>query len=281
MQFTQLHRTKFTQWFVLLFYTLAAYKWFNGMWLYQFNPTIFTTRFDGITWLFMQTGLHKFVAKNSVAPLLFDVGFYIMPALYYFAYTKNGKLAQCLAAIMFLVNWVYVQTYTLFPTNSIEGHVVWLLFPLMLITGNLKSFYFLMHGARYFFLYFFLSAGIWKIVQGGLFNPIQMSAILLNQHKELLVSTPNNWLSNFYYWLINHSAISYILYFTAFLMELSFVMGFFTKKYDKLLCIFFIAFLVFNHFIMRIPYYEVIPLMLPMFFSHFKMPENNYNRMKY
>jgi hypothetical protein len=273
MKFNQAYKTKFIQWYLVLLYILAAYKWFNGQWFYQFNTVLFNTRFDGVSWLFMQVGLHKFVAANSYAPLVFDIAFYSMPAIFYIAYLKNAKLAASLAVLMFVVNWLYVQVFTLFPTNSIEGHVVWLLYPIIFMAVSVKNFYFLVHAARYYFLYFFVSAGIWKLVHGGIFNPQQMSAVLINQHKELLVSSPDYWLSNLYYWLIGKSTIGYALYIIATLLELSFVIGFFTKKYDKLLIWLFLLFLIFDHFIMRIPYYEILPLMLPLLFSRLKVPE--------
>ncbi|MEO7310451.1 MAG: hypothetical protein ABIX01_08645 [Chitinophagaceae bacterium] len=266
-------RDRFVRYFVWLFYTLAIYKWLNGMWMYQMQPHFFNTRFDGTTWLFMQTGIHQWLLDNKAGWVLFDVLFYSMPLLYLLAYKRNIKWIPWVAFVMLVVNWAYAQCYTLYPTNSIEGHVGWLLYPFVLMAVRLKSFYFLMNAMRYFFLFFFASAAIWKLRQGGAFNPEQMSGILLMQHKEYLVSAPENWFTHFIYWLVKHQIVGYCLYLGSMVLELTFIAGFFTKKYDRLLLLLFFAFLVMDYFIMRIPYFEILPLALPLLFSKYSAPE--------
>src|SRR5215218_3306778 len=96
---------------------------------------------------------------------------------------------------------------------------------------RLKTFYFLMHGLRYFFLFFFASAALWKFYQGGIFNTQQMSGILLMQHKEFLVFAPDYWYTQLIYWIVRHPLAGYSLYVTATALELSFLVGFFAKKY--------------------------------------------------
>ncbi|MES2773730.1 MAG: hypothetical protein V4722_06075 [Bacteroidota bacterium] len=271
-QFSAYHRQRLTFLFVLLFYILAGYKWLNGMWMYQMQPHFFNTRFDGTTWLFMQTGIHQWLIDNKPGWILFDAFFYSIPLLYWLAYKRNIKWASWVAVLMLIVNWVYAQCYTLYPTNSIEGHVGWLLYPFVLMTVRLKSFYFLMNAMRYFFLFFFASAAIWKFRQGGLFNPEQMSGILLMQHKEYLVSAPDYWYTHFIYWLVRHQVVGYMLYLAGTVLELAFIIGFFTKKYDKLLLLLFIAFLILDLLIMRIPYFEILPMALPLLFSKYAEP---------
>lgn len=61
----------------------------------------------------------------------------------------------------------------------------------------------------------------------------------------------------------------------ATIIELSFFIGFFTKRFDRLLFIFFIAFLLMDLLIMRISYFEVIGLALPFFFSSKAEPDHN------
>lgn len=239
----------------------------NSLFLYQVQPAFFYTRKDLVTWLFMQTGIHQWLLNNHSAWILFDSLFYSMPLLYLLTYKYVAKLSLAVAIIMLLVNWCYVQCYTLYPSNSIEGHIAWLLFPIVFIPSDKKTFILLFWGIRYFFLYFFVSAAVWKLAQGGFFSEEQMSGILLYQHKELLTSSPRYWQSNFLLWLIQKPQLSYLLYLSATLLELSFIIGFFTKKYDTLLLVLFVIFLVMDHLIMRITYYEIAPLALTLMFS--------------
>jgi hypothetical protein len=163
---------------------------------------------------------------------------------------------------MLLVNWCYVQCHTLFSSISIEGDIAWLLFPVVFIPINKQNFLLIFEGLRYFFLFFLASAGVWKFIQGGIFSTSEMSGILLYQHTELLTSSPGYWYSNFFLFLIQHPLLSYFFYLAATAVELFFIVGFFTKKYDTLLFVLFIVFLVMDNVIMRIPYYEVFPLAL-------------------
>lgn len=273
MQITAAHRKKFTINFIVIFYVLAFYKLFNGLWLFQVAPYFFVNRFDGIAWLFMQTGIHQWLINNKAGWWLFDLAFYSMPLIYYAAYSFNQKLITATALCWLIINWLYVQFYTLYPTNSIEGHVAWLLMPVLFAARRLKTFYFLMHGLRYFFLFFFASAAIWKLRQDGFFNPQQMTGILLMQHGTYLVSAPQSWFTAFVYGLIQHERVGYALYIAATLLEFTFIIGFFTRRYDKWLIVAFVLFLLMDLLVMRIPYFEILPLSLPLLYSKYEEPK--------
>ena len=205
-----------------------------------------------------------------------DTFFYSMPLLYFIFFNIKIKWAPIVGVLMLLVNWIYVQCYVSYPTNSIELHIGWLFYPFLLMAGSTKSFYFLMHGIRYFFLFFFASAGMWKIYHGAVFNLEEMSAVLLLQHKEYLISDPNATYTHFVYWVVKNRGVSYALYIIATALELVFVVGFFTKKYDRYLLMTFVAFLLMDLFIMRISYFDALPMALPLLFSRFTEPKNNY-----
>ena len=267
------HRKNFTFWWIFLFYLLATGKWMQGQWLYQHEPFMFSTRFDGVTWLFMQTGIHTWLLKSKALTIILDVLFYGLPLVFYAVFLKRPLTARWLPWLWLLVNWVYVQCYTLYPTNSIEAHIGWLLFPLLFCCNGMRSFYVVFHALRYFFLYFLFSAGIWKLAKGGAFLPTQMSAILMEQHKDFLVTSPGYWQTDLIYSLIKMPITSFVLYWIGLIIELCFVIGFFTRRYDRVLITLFILFLVFDYLIMRIPYFEVAPFLLILLYSHFGMPE--------
>lgn len=241
-----------------------VYKWCNGLWLYQIQPSFFYTREDIFTWLFMQTGIHQWLLNNWNGWILLDALFYSIPLIYLLLFRVNEKLSLAAAFAMIIINWVYAQCYTLYPTNSIEGHVGWLLFPIIFMFNNPPSFKLLLEGLRYFFLYLVLSAGVWKFAQGGIFNTHQMSGILLMQHTSLLTNSAGYWQSKMILYIIETPLLGYSLYAASALLELIFVIGFFTKKYDRWLVSGFLLFLFMDYWIMRIPYFELLPLLLTM-----------------
>jgi hypothetical protein len=87
------------------------------------------------------------------------------------------RLTLPAAGWMLIVNWTYIQSYTLYPTNSIEGHVAWLIFPVLFLFKSERTFLLLFEALRYFFLFAMVSSGIWKFLQGGIFHIDQMSGI--------------------------------------------------------------------------------------------------------
>ena len=272
MSLTHQHRKQITAVFCIIFYVSMLFKWWGGLLLYQLQPFIYNTRFDLFTWFFMQTGLHQWLIGHAASWPIFDGVFYSMPLLYWFAFLKSERLASKLAVLMLIVNWVYIQCYTLYPANSIESYTAWLLFPILFMTTNLRSFYFTLHSLRYFFLFVFASAGIWKIVQGGIFNVGQMSGVLLYQHKEFLVSSPNNWFAHLTYFLINHPIVGYLLYLAGTILELFFLVGFFTRKADRWLIAGFILFVLLDLLVMRIYYWELSPFLIALIYSKHKLP---------
>jgi hypothetical protein len=281
MPLTEQHRKRVIYAFCIIFYLLMLLKLWNGLLLYQIKPFLFNTRFDLFTWMIMKTGIHQWLLNNPSGWLVFDIAFYSMPLLYLLAYKRNIRVAGVVAVIMLVINYTYVQCYTLYPAVSIEGFIAWLLFPFLLMTSNLTSFYFVLQALRYFLLFFFTSAGIWKFVQGGILNVDQMSGILLYQHKEYLTSSPDFWYTTFTYWLIGHPHISYLLYAAATLLELSFITGFFTIKYDRFFAFAFILFLLTDMFFMRIPYWDVTPFLITLVFSKYALPASTVTTRKF
>jgi len=248
------------------------YKWSNGLLLYQAQPSFIYLRKDLTTWFFMQTGLHQWLLNNKQGWVWFDMLFYSMPLIYFLIYKFKKRFASTAGIIMLIVNFCYIQCYTLYPINSIEAQIAWMLFPILFIAQKEKTFVPLFEGLRYFFIFFFASAAAWKIAQGGIFNVNQMSGVLLFQHNQLLTNSPGYWQTNMFYYLIQHPVLSYCIYLSATILEASFIIGFFTKKFDGLFVWFFIVFLIADYLIMRIPYFEVSALLLTLIL---KSPEIN------
>lgn len=269
-EFSTPHRRLFLRYYIIIFYILAVYNWVSGMFLYQLQPILFRTPFDGTSWLLMQTGIHQWLLNNQAGCLCFDIVFYLCPLAFWWLCEKKQIISSPLFCAFWLIfNWIYILCYVLFPSTSIEKFLPALLLPVLFATNRITSFYYFMHGMRYFFLFFFMSTGIWKLRTGAVFNIEQTSGILLLQHKEFLIASPRHWYSAFLYWLIRNPYISYFLYLTGTIVELTFLIGFFTKKYDKQLFFLLVIFFVANFILMRIPFFEILPLALPLLFSRY------------
>lgn len=120
----------------------------------------------------------------------------------------------------------------------------------------------------------FFSAGLWKIRAGGIFNPEEMGAILLKQHAAYLIHSPGDWFSRIINYLVINYRFSYLLYLASIIMELFFIVGFFTKKADKLLILIFLLFVLFDFFLMRINYFAWVTFVGCLWFTKYKEPGN-------
>ncbi len=258
-------RQKIINYYCVIWFALLIFKWCNNMLLYQQQPIFIYDTFDLFSWVFMQTGIHKWLLQTKQF-LLFDVIYYSAPLTLLAASYIKPKLISFAAIYVLLVNWIYLSCYFLYPISSYTIFVAWLIFPVIFTARKEETFHLLIDGVRYFFLYFFLSAGVWKISNGAVFNPNQLSNILIEQHKEMLTNSPDYWLSHFYQWIINNTTISFCLYLAVTVMELSFVIGFFTNRFDKVLIIIYFIFLLADYLVMRIPYYETLPFLLTLYY---------------
>jgi hypothetical protein len=228
---------------------------FNGLLLSQLKPVFFLNRLDLSLNLLFLTGIQHAVMHSNALRLFFDVGYYLLPLLLLITCTGNSRLQYFLVVVIVFFNLVYALLLSSLSMLSIEGFVGWMLVPLMFIARSGKGFYYALHCMRYLFLLVFFSAGLWKIRGGGIFNIEEMGAILLRQHAAYITELPSDWFTHCIYYLASHNKLSYVFYFIATVAELIFVVGFFTRRFDKLLIAAFILFVVFDFVLMRINYF--------------------------
>ena len=262
----QLQQKQIIKWYCVLFYALLVFKLFNGKLLFQIQPIFFSVKMDMVTYLLLLINPHRILLNNPITWLILDICFYSIPIIYFTIYKYKERFITITAIIMLLINVLYIQLYILYSLDSIEIQIAWLLFPILFLTKKETSFYLLANGLRYYFLFLFTSAAIWKFTQHGIFNVQQFSNILVIQHKEILTSQVTSY-QKFICWLINHSSISYFLYVAGCLLELFFIIGYFTKKYDWLLAMATIGFLVFDYALMRIIYFDWLPFLLLLYYK--------------
>lgn len=270
MQLTEQVRRRIIILYCLFFFFFFVYRYFTNGLLSQVVPVFFWNKIDLTTWIIQATGFHKILLNNFWLCLIVDVVYFLFPFIYLFAYIKKPAIKKPVGCLFFLCSLVYSVVYCCYPIDSIETHIAVMVFPIVFIPMSLKGFEFMLQAVRYLFLFFFFSAGVWKLALGGFFNFQQMSGIILFQHKELLVLADPSPMYDFYRWLITHPAASYWLYFLITLIELSFVIGFFTKKCDNTFLAIYFIFLIMNSLIMRIDYWRTLPFLLCLYYSKYQ-----------
>lgn len=264
------HRKRLVAFYFICFAVYYACYFFNGNLLHEFNPVFFHNRLDLTSNIVWFTNIQSAVLHNALVCHLMDGLFIALPFLMFLSVYCNLRAQYLLAVVTSLYNLFYAVVLSSVSLLSIEGFTGWMLLPLMFAFKGERSFYFAMHCMRYFFIIVFVSAGLWKIRAGGIFNQEQMSAILVQQHAAYLVSQPQGWFGKMIAFLINHGTISYTIYLLATIGELIFITGFFTKKFDRYLIIIFSLFVILDYFLMQINYFSWLAFMGCFFYSRLK-----------
>ncbi|MBS1512655.1 MAG: hypothetical protein JST86_17555 [Bacteroidetes bacterium] len=225
----------------------------------------------------MATGLHQAVMNSYTLQWILDLVYYILPLLLWYMSYDNKRWHYYIAWAMVLFNWMYALLLSSLSMLSVEGFTGWIILPILFAFRTEKGFYYVLHCMRYVFLLLFFSTGVWKIRGGGLFNIEQMGAILIRQHAPYITEAPNNWFTGFVYFMANHKVFAYLFYLAATLLELVFAIGIFTKRYDRLLIILFILFVIMDFFLMRINYFAWTAFLGCLWFSRYaEPPEEKY-----
>lgn len=256
-----------------IFYAICSvfsYSWYQyyNLTFSSLSPVYFTNRLDLTLNIVLMSNLQHILISNKWLRILFDILFLIFPVFLMYCFIKTNKFQKTLAIITSIFCTVYSLMFSAMSFISIEVFLAWMLIPLIFFSKNIKSFYYFMHSLRILFIIFFFSGSLWKVFSNAIFNTEQMSSILLFQHANYLASEGSTIYKGVLFFLIKHSTISLIFYLAAFFAEFIFIIGLFTKKFDKGLIFIFCLFLFFDYAIMGINYTSWLPFMGCFYFSN-------------
>ncbi|HEY4286420.1 MAG TPA: hypothetical protein VGN00_04920 [Puia sp.] len=257
MNYTRDKKTLLTVYFGC-YYAVLLFFFIDSRLLSQYQPIFFHFNHDLTEFLLIATGIPKWMIANPVSFLYADVLVLLAPAVLLGFYLKKGQFSPFLGVLFSFLLGFYLLLANIFWQVHYEPFVLYLLLSVAFWTNSEKRFYSLLSGCRYYFLYIFVSAALWKLLRGGLFNVGEMSRILLLHHSDLLSGACNSLSCRVYYFLIGHPALSWWLYFAGVLLEGSFIIGFFTRRRDTVLLGFAVLFVVADLLVMRIPYWTIL-----------------------
>ena len=141
--------------------------------------------------------------------------------------------------ILFLVIYfIYFITFNSYGGHHTHAGAGILFIPVPFLFRNAITFSLLWQALRYYTLFIYASAFLWKLFRLSFLNENHGSLILKNNITSYLYFNPGTSLSNFYWWLLNNPFWANAMYIGAFIIEGLFIIGFFTKKYDKYLLFF-------------------------------------------
>ncbi len=253
-------------------YAKLVFGYFAIIMLYRFHSTQFLTfiynqplkspELDYTFWLSHLLFFPHFIITHLKACYFIDAGVVIFLVGCLFSDTYRTSFAK-LFFIFFFIQRITLESYSCSHTKSISCLFVAFL-PFCFKDDDI--FDLLVEFGRYFLIFILISAAYFKFVNGGLTAPNNFVHQLVNQHTDLATLNPHHISYRIASYLITHPTAATISYKLLFLTQLSFVIGIFTKRYDRFLFIGLIGFSITTYFIMRIYNFDISVLGLSLFY---------------
>lgn len=234
-------------WLLLIFWNRLC----SDVMLHQLQqPVLIFPQIDNTYWIFHYLQIPEMLTQYQWLSIAFDISVFALIFLSMF-FSRGGVFPFLLSILI----WIYYLSF-----NTFAGHhyiQVGLLFIVLpFIATDKRNFNLLFEAVRYYCCFLYASSGAYKLFRGAVFNQEQMSSILMNDNADAIYSNPNSFLSESTHYLIQHTALAQSLFILAALLELLFIAGFFTKKYDLLLLAGALTFHIGNYLFLEIPFLE-------------------------
>lgn len=235
-------------WLILIW---IARCW-DGLLLGQLSETPFLrVGANNVLWLYWLSDVPHWIQTYPILGWLLDMSW-----LTFAIWGLKNPESRCAAITSSLI----VLHYYLYYIGVVTHHEHTLLgiifcFPLLWLSA-IQRFVLMFVGLRYYVLWVMVSAATWKIYRGSWLVPHQMAEILTDQHLSYLVQYPDAWYARMLYWLIAHPNATNLLWYLGWLIEGSFVVGFFTRRWDYYLGRLFIGFFMVDYVLMGINFWE-------------------------
>lgn len=234
---------------------IVLYRWYSqALFVGMQQPPVFAEQTEYFYQFFYESQIAQWITGSPLRSLCADVLLLLLPA----AFVISGRTLYAVGT--FIVLLLYFFSYNLVTGHHYHGLVGALVVTIPFFTKNETKFLLLWQTARYYLLYIFVSAALWKMLRGTLFFPEQLSNILKAQQLTMLLQQPDSFSSGIVRCLIARPNVSHFLFSINVLIQLSFAIGFFTKKFDLMLLVLIILFCMANYFVMNIVSAELLVL---------------------
>lgn len=221
-------------------------------------PSLVSRETECFYQIFFASGIVQIISGSTIYSILADISLLIVPLLLMLSFQR------ALAIFFSIITLIYFFSFNIITGHHYHGLVGLLVISVPFWFKNEIKFRLAWEGARYYLLYIFASAALWKISRGSVFHPEQLSAILSSQQLDYLLQNSGTLKARALSYLIAHPSFSHYLLLLNTMLQLSFVVGFFTKRFDFVLVILAVAFTLFNYVVMGIWSFELLILCIPL-----------------
>ncbi len=213
------------------------WRWASFSMLSQLEaPVLGNVHKDLTFWLFELAGIPALLTGMQAIALCFDLALTltVVLAIIFPQRTVFPRLYCALILCYFVTNTTYANHHY----RPIIG---------LLVAGipfafrSLERMSWSFDALRYYVLFVYASAGLYKVFRGSLFNGDQMTGIIEGTQLDLFLADPYDWHAQLFTWLLRNEWAGWTLFALATVLELVFLIGYFTRRYDVWLFITAIA----------------------------------------
>lgn len=238
--FNDIARTRLTRWVFGWLFLVLLYQWSADLMISQLeSPVLLRVDLDLTYWLVHLTGIGEFFRASYFAAFSFD--FFLMVLCLVAVLFPKRTIVPILTGLLFLIYCVLLNSYQCWHYHNL---ITLILLIVPFCFRSLKTFSILFAGLRYAVAYIYASAAIWKLIRGSVFNEGQMKWLIQHNYVDRLAveGYELNFLENMMFQLSNYSTLSSIALIIGVAMEASFLIAFFTRKFDRHLIIIGVVF---------------------------------------
>lgn len=220
------------------------------------SPVLKFTYLDPVFWAMHILGIPETITSHIYLAWFWDGMLFITCGL---VIIFPGNKWLIVSFIIFY--FVYYIIFNSFGTHHTHSLVPFLIAPVVFLFSK-KSFLFAWHGLRYFFLFSYSAAFLWKFFRFSWLQVDQGNLIIKKNLTPYLFFNSHTYLADFYFWFLQNPGIVYVIYLAGFILEGLFIVGFFTRKFDRYLFVISLLLPLGFWFMADAMFYEMIILSL-------------------
>ncbi len=217
--------------FAFIFFFLWYYLYSNTMVHQLQSPVLVFPYVDSTYWLFHLLKIPEFITQDYFTASCFDALLFTACILSFLYPDKRIFIISFF--ILYGMYYIIINTYGMQHTHSKAG-ILLISLPFMVPK---KMFYYMWEAMRYFTLFVYTDAFLWKLLRLHFFNKDHGILVLKKNFAAFLFYNRSGFFAGMYTWLLQHPGMVQIIFITGFILEGCFIIGFFTKRFDRYLLV--------------------------------------------
>lgn len=226
-----IYRNLITRVSMLFYLIVLLWRWNAHLLPYQLlSPPVTLASMNATFWLYKLSGLQHILVDNKYGAIVFTL-LLVLFCVLVFVFPKSRLSLASLILLFFVYGLIYPVNMG-FASHYLAGILT---FNFLFLSKSKRSFELLWEGLRYYTCWLYLSAFLWKFINGSFFQADFGEVVFKKNLSWFLSQQTADFAGRFYTFILDHKFILNWGDKLTFLLEGIFILGFFTKRYDKLL----------------------------------------------